>query len=324
MPITGKTSFDRTCFYLGCNAESFDTAIELIKAIISGTYLQEEYFEPVRRDVLAEYSHCYRAVQREHTFLSKMSKDISSFMPIGTRNSIESLNFDNIKDFYIKEYSINNMLLSIIGDVDTELIDELINKPTCGFIERLDHSQNKVTEFNHEKESGHTELFIPLAYPPFAYCNELYDNISVSLITYILRTYPSYGTIYIGIKEYSKYNRFVNIRIDSGESMDGLLTFMKRDLFRFLENDIDIQSIRNEIEKKLFSQVSEPELLSRIEDFFVYDKNFYHIFETINQIPFVNFKSIRDVVNNLLSVNPILVYNKHNVIVREIDDWSLI
>lgn len=323
LPITGKTAFDRTCFYFGCNAESLDKTIELIKTIIFGVYLQEEYFESVRRDILAEYSHSYRVLQRERTFLSNVSKDLSPFIPIGTRSSIESLKFDNIRDFYIKGYSMNNMLLSIIGNVDTEHIDELINTRKGDFTVGLDQIQNKVTEFDHEKESEYTEIFIPITYPPFTHCNELYDNISVSLFTYILRTYPSYGTIYIGIKEYSKYNRFVNIRINTRESADDLLVFIKRGLVCMIINDIDIQCIRNEVEKKILSQVSEPQILSRIEDFFIYDTNYYHISEVINQTPSINFKCISDVINSLFSVKPILVENKQSVIVREIDDWSI-
>lgn len=323
LPITGKTSFDRTCFYFGCNAESFEKAINLIKTIIFGEYLQKKYFEPVRRDILAEYSHCSRAVKREYAFLSKVSKDLSSFIPIGTKGSIESLKFDNIMDFYVKEYSMNNMLLSIVGDVDTERIDELVNTPGCCFIERLNQIQNKVTEFDGEKESEHTEIFIPIAYTPFVHCNELYDNISLSLITYILRAFPSNGTICIGIKEYSKHNRFINIRINSGESADEILLFIKRGLIRSIKNGIEIQFVRNEVENKLLSQVSESGLLRRIEDFFVYNTKYHHISEVINQIPFINFKSIRDVVNNLFKVSPILVENKISVIVREIVDWSI-
>lgn len=321
LPISGKTSFDRTCFYFGCKVQSLAEAIGLIKTIISGAYLLDEYFESVRNDILAEYSHYYRIFQRECIFLSKVSENLSTFIPIGTKKSIESLTIDHVRDFYNKEYSMNNMLLSIVGDVDTRRIDDLINEPL--HIIKKNPIYNKVTEFSHEKECEQTEIFIPISYPPFTICNELYDNISVALITYILKSIPLRGAIYISIKEYNKFNRFVNIRIYGGGLADEVLAFIKKGLFQSLENKISVQNIRKNIRKRLSLQMSESEILSRIEDFFVYDTSFYPISEIMSRIQYVDFESIKNVVYNLFSVTPIIVESKYNVIVRTMDDWSI-
>lgn len=97
IPVTGKTSFDRTSYYFACNKTRLGEVINFIKIIIGGMYLREEYFESVKNDILNEYKFCNDIIQREQMFLSKVSGTLNSFIPIGTIDSIKSVSFDDVK-----------------------------------------------------------------------------------------------------------------------------------------------------------------------------------------------------------------------------------
>lgn len=321
-PISGKTAFDRTCFYFACKKTIVSNTINLIKAVFSGMCLKDAYFELVRQDVLSEYYSSYETLNRERILLSHVSERFCYSLPIGTKSSIESLKFDVVREFFSKEYSIDNMLLCIIGDADTRLIDELINKPIDSTFRKQDFNQNHQSTRALDVQKKNNELLIPISYPPFTRLNELYDNISIALLTCILKEYPSCGLIYIGIKEYSERLRFVSIEIDSDDSIDDFLLYIKKNLLICLEGKSEISDIRGEIKKRVSFQMNSPQLLSRVEDFFVYDTEFYSISNLVGETQYINSCSIADVAINLLSIKPILVENEQNT-VREIDDWSI-
>lgn len=322
LSIGGKTSFDRTSFYFGCTSETFKETIELAKVIMEGLCLQEKHFLTVKQDVLMEYDCCCEAMQRESAFLTMVSKRLSSYMPIGTKKSIESLTFDDIKNFYNAEYSLKNMLLTVIGCNDDKVIEEVFNENSHIDFMKQNNTPCRVAEPSYKKETKNTEIFIPLSYPPLTHQSELQDAVSLSIFTGILNAFPSQDTICLGLKEYSKDNRFISIQTSSGVMPRELLTFIKKNLSCY-SNNVDLQCLQNEVRKKLIAQISGPELLYRIEDFFTYDIEFYYVEEIIEQVMYITSDTITTIINYLLSTCPILVENSNVVAVRKTDDWSV-
>lgn len=323
LPVAGRTSFDRTSFYFCCNMETFDSTIDLVKTIILGVYLDEEYFDGVKYDILAEYRNCNRIVQREKAFLSIASQNISHFIPIGTTSSIMSLKFNDIAAFFSKEYLVKNMLLITCGDIDAERVNTCITSPLGDITKSEIKRRNEEPSFETIKNTDYSEVLFPISYPPFVDCNELYDYISISLITYILRTFSSHETIHVGIKEYCKFSRFVNIRTSGDISLSNLLVFIKQNLLHIMKGSIDIQWIKNDVIHKLALQANKAQLISRAEDLFVFEANYYDLSEIIKQASSLNSDCVHFVANNMLVARPFLVEKRNNA-VRAIDEWSIL
>lgn len=324
IPVTGKTSFDRTSYYFACNKTKLGEVINFIKIIIEGMYLREEYFETVKNDILNEYEFCNDIIQREQRFLSKVSGTLNSFIPIGTIDSIKSVSFGDIKNYFNKEYRLDNMLMIICGDVENGFIDEQINLP-INRIEKVNSQLIMKKQYNSNiKVNNDIEIFFPILYIPFINNGEIYDYLLVLLITHILSDFSSNEMIYVGIKEYTKNIRYVNIKVNREISIYKLLSFLRNRMLGIQKQKIDIEWIKNEIINKLIFQINGPRMLDRIEDFYIYDMNYYDIYDAIQHLHSLCFNDIKIVISNLLKMNPLLLEkNCSQIFVKKLYEWSV-
>ena len=105
------------------------------------------------------------------------------------------------------------MLMVICGDVENRFIDEQINLPIKS-IEKINSQPIMKTQFNSNiKVNNDNEIFFPISYAPFINNGEIYDYLSVFLITHILSDFSSDEIIHVGIKEYTKNIRYISIKI---------------------------------------------------------------------------------------------------------------
>ncbi|NNE91725.1 MAG: insulinase family protein, partial [Verrucomicrobiales bacterium] len=169
------TSFNETVYKLELpNTEDkvLDEAFKLMRDYADGMKLLQEEIEAERGIILSEKRN--RDSVGWRTFLEQIKfalpeHKVSKRLPIGTEEVIKNAGRDRFVEFYDKWYTPNRMALIVVGDIEVEKIQDLIEKyfadlearekapdPELGEVSNRDFAAH----YHYEEEAGETSVSI--------------------------------------------------------------------------------------------------------------------------------------------------------------------
>lgn len=124
------TSFDKTCYLFSCT-DNFEKSLEILLNFVQSPYFTEE---TVRKEqgIIAQEIRMYDDNPGWRVFFN-MLQGLYHNHPVkidiaGTVESIAEINADLLYKCYYTFYNLNNMVLSIAGNVDEDKVIELCDK----------------------------------------------------------------------------------------------------------------------------------------------------------------------------------------------------
>ena len=307
--VSGKTSFDRTCYYFACINEMFTEVLRMMKDIINGSYLDKRQFEEVRQEIIDEFERNYPIIFREEAFLKCATAELGWNMPIGCIDDIKIIQYEDVKEYFFREYITSNLALGIVGNADDKLVDKIMSSnlmPVKTDTPCKSHSETDNTNvFNVPASQAH--LMIRLPGQPLTPITDINDSLSLSFISEILKQYPSPITTYIGIKEYTRSRRFLSLTCQKVEEIEEILNH----IYDVMCNQRYISSIVHILKDKavdfLLRQNCGSEILCRIEDSFVYNSRFLQVTDVANRIPSIPISYVNKVIDRFISSKKYIV-----------------
>ena len=131
--VNAFTSHEATAFYARVLGEYLDRAVELLSDMIYPR-LEESDFQTEKEVIINEiarsedqpYNITYRRMMRTYFGNHPLGHDV-----LGSRESIQNMHIDQMRDYWKRRYVANNIILSVAGNFDWDHIIELAEK-YCG------------------------------------------------------------------------------------------------------------------------------------------------------------------------------------------------
>jgi predicted Zn-dependent peptidase len=148
--INAYTTKEKTCVYASFVVDYFERASELLSDILINSTFPEKEIEK-EKDVIIDEIHSYQDTPYEQIyddFEELVFKDHPLGMNIlGTEQSVRDINRTKILDFINRNYATNEIVFSIIGNLDEKKILKIAQKYFEGFQTKQHHPTR--TEFKH-------------------------------------------------------------------------------------------------------------------------------------------------------------------------------
>lgn len=129
--INANTWKDRTSYYFSYPKEHFERALRTEAERMHGVVLTEAEFKPERTNVLSEFD-MYAGDEQFALSVQMMGVAMQSHPygheTIGYREDIEAYTIEKLKSFYQKYYAPNNATLIIVGDIEEDVMQEMVVK----------------------------------------------------------------------------------------------------------------------------------------------------------------------------------------------------
>jgi predicted Zn-dependent peptidase len=129
--INAFTSNERTCFYTRVLRKHFDKGLDIITDIIQNPLFDEKAVEKERKVILKEIDmvidepRFHQWVLFQQTLFKKHPTKNPTY---GTIQSIKRMTRNNLIDFYETFYKPNNMVLTIVGNLDKKTTQKIKEK----------------------------------------------------------------------------------------------------------------------------------------------------------------------------------------------------
>lgn len=128
--INAWTWHDQTNYYLSVMEENFEAGFELLSDIYLNATFPEDEFEKEKTVILSEIR---RYEDDPPTFISDLAVDYYcqnglAHKVIGTYESVAKLTKNDLINFKNKYYGGDNILISIVGDIDFKRVSDTIEK----------------------------------------------------------------------------------------------------------------------------------------------------------------------------------------------------
>jgi predicted Zn-dependent peptidase len=131
--VNAFTSHEATAFYARVLGEYLDRAVDLLSDMIYPR-LEESDFQTEKEVIINEiarsedqpYNITYRRMMRTYFGNHPLGHDV-----LGSRESIQNMHIDQMRDYWKRRYVANNIILSVAGNFDWDHIIELAEK-YCG------------------------------------------------------------------------------------------------------------------------------------------------------------------------------------------------
>ncbi|MFH0731839.1 MAG: pitrilysin family protein [Candidatus Omnitrophota bacterium] len=149
------TGYDYTCFKLEAPAASLGQLLHLLSIIVSSPLFPEEEFQREKQVILREidmgdddpdkvlYKLLSQTMYAQHPYKNPV---------IGFSELFQQLQIDDLRNYYKKFYVPNNMVISVVGDIDTPVVLQTI-KDTFGALKRSKFSCPVVAQEPHQLSS---------------------------------------------------------------------------------------------------------------------------------------------------------------------------
>lgn len=126
--LLGTTSFEYTSYEIECynNLDNITNAFVILKNIISGQYLSYNTLESVRKDINNEFDFLMKKIVLQNLRAIFLEKGINLSPPIGTKNFISSITYDDIVLFHKNNYSYAPISIFVSGSIDLNIIKNII------------------------------------------------------------------------------------------------------------------------------------------------------------------------------------------------------
>lgn len=133
--VNAYTGREYTCFHSTCLSEDMPLALEILFDLVSNANLKEDDFTQERQVILQEL-----AMSKDNPeefliddFFEKYYANTCLGLPIlGTEQSLKKMTAAAVQEHYQKYYNLDNMILSVAGDVEHDELVELAEKLSLG------------------------------------------------------------------------------------------------------------------------------------------------------------------------------------------------
>jgi predicted Zn-dependent peptidase len=129
--MNAATSNDYTHYYVEVPKAHYLKALELMSQVILNPAFRQDEFLKERDVVLRELDYRFSLpdyVAYEALFKESFTRHGYRIPPIGFKEKIQQISFNDFKSFYANNYAPENMFISIVGDVDSEKSQQIIKK----------------------------------------------------------------------------------------------------------------------------------------------------------------------------------------------------
>jgi len=127
--LIAYTDYDKTIYQIECdnNEKNIAKCIFLLQDVLNGTYLNKEYIDEVKRDIINEYHNMYqnKKFQNQNTHIFECKLPIK--MPIGSLNDIKSITFTQVKDYYYEHYQNAPLAIITAGAINQEFLVDFLS-----------------------------------------------------------------------------------------------------------------------------------------------------------------------------------------------------
>ena len=174
-------------------SENIEPAMEIFADVILNPIFPEEEIERARREVLSDINKENDNLLRKNInlFLKTLYNEHPyRFNVLGTSENVETFNKKNLDLFYRKIVDPRNMVISVVGDINTDQVMEIIEREfgsiqKSGFIEPEINSEarpkNVREEILYEKDKNQTHIILgfqgPTLYDKNYYAFEVLNTI---------------------------------------------------------------------------------------------------------------------------------------------------
>lgn len=145
--INALTANERTSYYIIVLHKYFNRALDILSDIIQNPLFDEKVIEKERRVILDEVNLTFDdpKIHQWILFQGTLYKKHPCRYPVyGTREAILNLKRKDLIDFYSKYYIPNNIIISIVGNVDESILKKIEN--SFSFSKKSLLEQKKVIE----------------------------------------------------------------------------------------------------------------------------------------------------------------------------------
>lgn len=125
------TSRNYTYFYVSSIKQQFETAIEILSDMFFNSIFDKDKLELERKTIIEEYNGAIDPPNSKvgiNLLKTMLSNSYFDSLVLGNKESINSLQVDDLKDFYNKHYTPDNTILSFSGGLPFEKVEKLIEK----------------------------------------------------------------------------------------------------------------------------------------------------------------------------------------------------
>lgn len=170
--VNAATSSDRTFYYIKILKKHFDTALEIISDMVLNSNFPEELFKREKGIVLDEINMVYDT-PRHYQFVlfqeSLYKNHPLSKRVLGTKETITNLSREQLMDYYKNMYVPNNMILSVVGDVENvfEKVEEKFKEEESKEIifKKIEPQENKKRSLVEKRDMSQSYLIIGYTIP---------------------------------------------------------------------------------------------------------------------------------------------------------------
>ncbi|CAE7703506.1 unnamed protein product [Symbiodinium microadriaticum] len=161
--LNAYTSFEETVYILPLPSdkpEIVDQGLTVLEDWAGGVSFDHEEIDKERGVVIEEWRLGQGAQQRmRDEYFPVLFKDsrYADRLPIGTRESIETVPYQRVKDFYNRWYRPDNMALVAVGDIDMETLEKEIQE-RFGKLTNPETSKEKASN----EVPGHDETLVAI------------------------------------------------------------------------------------------------------------------------------------------------------------------
>jgi zinc protease len=168
------TNFNETVYNIllpATDRKHLDEGLLVMADYAGRALLLEEEVDRERGIILAEKrtrdSVGYRMYKAKIRFFFAGTR-VTERLPIGTEETLNNADAELLRDFYTTWYRPENIILVVVGNVDTAMVEELISRhfgrftnpdsdPSCYDFGRVDQDGTDIM-YLHEPELGHAEV----------------------------------------------------------------------------------------------------------------------------------------------------------------------
>lgn len=129
--LNAYTSNERTCFYVKVPKKHSRKALDIIADILQNPLFEKKKIEKERKIILKEIN-LHKDEPRFHQWIlfdkALFKKHPAKLPPYGTVKAVKSLTRKNMLSYYNKYYIPNNIILTIVGNFNKEIIEEIKNQ----------------------------------------------------------------------------------------------------------------------------------------------------------------------------------------------------
>ena len=168
--INAYTSKEQTSYYIKGFSGSYEKFIDILLELVFFANLTEEDFKSEKRIILSEIATIFdQPDEYLHEETEKLLyKDNPISMPIsGTKEHIDRLDLESLKDFYRRTYVPANCIISVSGDVDKERFMQILKEKNLPMPApaKLSAEEPKFNVFRRDIEYKSEQAYVNMVFP---------------------------------------------------------------------------------------------------------------------------------------------------------------